>query len=72
MIDFLLKVVEKTNGWVIVVVFALYISYQIFNKTMEHRALNKTLGIIENNMTSLFNLISQKLDDIKNILSEIS
>jgi hypothetical protein len=71
MIDFLLKVVERTNGWVIVVTFALYVFYQIYIKTIEHRALNKSLGIIQNNLTSLFNLISQKLDDIKNTLSEI-
>lgn len=71
MMDFLVRVVELTDGWVIVVVFALYIGYQIFNKALEHRALKQTLGIIQNNLSSLHTLISEKLERINNTLNEI-
>jgi hypothetical protein len=66
--SFLVEVVKYTNGWVVVVVFALYVGLEIYRKYESGIALNKTLNILENSISSL---IKDFRSDIRELTLEI-
>lgn len=68
MTDFLVEVVKSTNGWVIVVVFSLYVGLEVYRKYASGTALNKTLNILENSFSSL---LENFRSDIRELTTEI-
>lgn len=59
--DFLVRVVEKTNGWVIVVVFAMYIGYHCYKKHKDGASLLKTLAILDDTVAGLLRSIEGQI-----------
>ena len=62
--DFLVKVVEKTSGWVIVVVFALYVGFHCYKKHKDGEALSKTLSILDTTLKGLLKVIDTKISQL--------
>jgi len=60
--DFLIKAVEKTDGWVLVVLFAMYVCFRIYKKFMDSQALSKTLGIVDTTIKSLLKNVTESID----------
>ena len=55
--DFLIEVVKHTNGWVIVLVFGLYVGYHIYRKHSDGIALR----ILESTIKSLLENVDRKV-----------
>ena len=72
---FLKDIVKHTNGWVIVVVFALYVGYQIYQKHAEGAALSKTLNILDeainNHLKNIDDNITRLITTMNNFLSKL-
>ena len=62
--DFLVIIVEKTCGWVIVVVFVLYVGYHCYKIHKDGEALSKTLSILDATLGKLLNVIDMKLGQL--------
>ena len=65
---FLIEIAKTTNGWVIVVVFSLYVGLEIYRKYTSGTALNKTLKILEDSISLL---LKDFKTDIRELTSEI-
>jgi len=65
---FLIEVVKNTDGWVLIVIFALYVAWQIYKTINSNSGLKKSLAIIE---TTTNNLLSQLLNSINNLSIKI-
>ena len=68
--EFLIKVVESTDGWVIVVVFVTYVAYQIHEKRLEKAGLEKALSIIDMTVRSLLEQIRDQISTLASKLGE--
>jgi hypothetical protein len=72
--EFLLKVVEKTDGWVIVVVFALFVAYHCYKKYVEFAGIKESLSVlrvtIESLLKNLDNSIGQLTSKIEAFLAK--
>jgi cell division protein FtsL len=62
--SFLVKIVEKTDGWVIVAVFLLYIIWQMYKKHKEGAALDKALSILESTISDILKDISASVKEL--------
>lgn len=62
--DFLIKVVEKTDGWVIVAIFAMYVGFHCYKKYKDGEALSKSLSILDSTITSLLRNIEQSINTL--------
>lgn len=69
--SFLIKVVEKTNGWVIVVIFLIYVVYHIYKKYTEGAALKQTLNILEGSIQRLLENIDQNIRTLSNRIENL-
>lgn len=62
--NFLIEVVKKTNGWVIVVVFAMYVGFHCYKKHKDGEALSKSLSILDTTITGLLSSIEQSINTL--------
>jgi hypothetical protein len=68
--DFLIEVVKYTDGWVIVVVFAMYAAYHVYKKHKEGAALEQTLRIVETTLVRLLENIQRDVGLLTQRLNE--
>lgn len=62
--QFLIKIIEKTDGWVLLLVWISYLGYRIYISYIDEKALNKTLTILEDSIKNQFTSIVSKLEHI--------
>lgn len=62
--DFLIEVVKHTNGWVIVVVFGLFIGYEVYKKHKESETVSKALVIVESSHRQLLENVSKNIAEL--------
>lgn len=68
--EVLLEAIGRTGGWAIVALFALYVGYQVYCKHSEHRALNKTLSILEASFKTTLDRIDTSIQALIKKLDE--
>lgn len=51
--NFLVAVIKNTSGWVLVVIFAIYVAYHIYKKYAEGSALKQSIDILDKSIQSL-------------------
>ena len=61
-VDILIAVVEKTDGWVIVVVFGMYVGYHIYKKHKSGEGLRKTLEMLDGTIKSLLENLERSIN----------
>lgn len=59
--QFVLEIVEKTNGWVLVFIVAMYIGYRIYKEYKEGAALKQTLQILDQSLMQLLQNIDRSV-----------
>ncbi len=58
---FLLEVVKRTDGWVIVVIFAIAVGHHCYKIHADGSALRQSLDILRETMANLLSSISQDI-----------
>lgn len=64
LIPLLIRVLEITDGWVIVVVFLLYVIWQMYKKYKESAALSKSLTILESTISGMIKNIDASVKEL--------
>lgn len=69
--EFFIKVVEKTDGWVIVAIFFLYVVYHIYKKHAEGAALKQTINILEGSINNYLERIDQNIIHLSSLMEKL-
>jgi hypothetical protein len=59
--EFIIKVVEKTDGWVLVGIVLIYVGYQVYSKHAEGAALKQSLDILNRAVRTLLENIDRNI-----------
>ncbi len=62
--DVLIEALKRTNGWVVVALFALFVAYEIYTKHKESEATKKALEVIEFSHKALLENISRNITQL--------
>lgn len=64
--NFLIEAIEKTNGWVLVIIWIAYLSYRAYELYSKSKALNSSLKILDDTLKNILDNISARLQQIIN------
>jgi len=67
----LLKIVELTDGWVIVTVFLLIVVGDLVKKHMSNKVTYKTQDMLEKVISSILNRISQDISELNQSINSL-